>query len=104
MSGGPDLVSLLHHVDWAQLSLSAVANDGTRVLVAPGQRYRVEAGDYLTGCDGDRPWQLNAEDAGGDVHWVSGPEPPLPELLCPAWLLISLTGRTRGDRAGQPGP
>ena len=63
MSGGPDLVSLLYHVDWMQLSLSAVTDDGTRVLVAPGQRYRVEAGDYLTGCDGDRPWRLNAEDA-----------------------------------------
>jgi hypothetical protein len=92
MSGGPDLVSLLYHADWTRLSLSAVANDGTRVLVAPGRRYRVEAEDYLTGCDGDRPWRQDTEDAqdsGGDVHWVSAPEPPLPELLCPAWLLIS---------------
>ena len=100
MSGGPDLVSLLYHADWAQLSLSAVANDGTKVLVAPGRRYRVAAGDYLTGCDGDRPWRLNAEDArdaGGDVHWVSGPEPPLRELLCPAWLLISSQLEVRGD-------
>ena len=97
MSGGPDLVSLLYHVDWMQLSLSAVTDDGTRVLIAPGQRYRVEAGDYLTGCDGDRPWRLNAEDAGSDVHWVSGPEPPLPELLCPAWLLISSELEWRGD-------
>jgi hypothetical protein len=99
MSGGPDLVSLLYHVDWTQLSLSAVANDGTRVLVAPGRRYRVEAGDYLTGCDGDRRWRLDAEeaqDAGGDVHWVSGPEPPLAELLCPAWLLISSQLEVRG--------
>ena len=100
MSGEPDLVSLLYHVDWMQLSLSAVTGDGTRVLIAPGQRYRMEAGDYLTGCDGDRPWRLGAEDtedAGGDVHWVSGPEPPLPELLCPAWLLISSQLEVRGD-------
>ena len=100
MSGGPDLVSLLYHVDWMQLSLSAVTDDGTRVLIAPGQRYRMEAGDYLTGCDGDRPWRLGAEDtedAGRDVHWVSGPEPPLPELLCPAWLLISSELEVRGD-------
>lgn len=100
MSGGPDLVSLLYHVDWAQLSLAAVANDGTRVLVAPGRRYRVEAGGYLTGCDGDRPWRLDAgdaQDAGGDVHWVSRPEPPLRELLCPAWLLISSHLEVRGD-------
>jgi hypothetical protein len=100
MSGRPDLVSLLYHADWAQLSLSAVVNDGTNVLVAPGRRYRVAAGDRLTGCDGDRPWRLDAEeapDAGGDVHWVSGPEPPLPELLCPAWLLISSQLEVRGD-------
>ena len=99
MSGGPDLISLLYHADWAQLSLSAVANDGTRVLIAPGRRYRVAAGDYLTGCDGDRPWRLDAQEPGrgGDVHWVSGPEPPLPELLCPAWLLISSQLEVRGD-------
>jgi hypothetical protein len=100
MSGGPDLVSLLYQADWAQLSLSAVANDGTRVLVAPGRRYRVEAGDCLTGCDGDRPWRLDAEetqDADRDVHWVSGPEPPLPELLRPAWLLVSSQLEVRGD-------
>ena len=100
MSGGPDLVSLLYHADWAQLSLSAVVNDGTNVLVAPGRRYRVQAGDCLTGCDGDRPWRLDgeeAQDAGGDVHWVSGPEPPLAELLCPAWLLISSQLEVRGE-------
>jgi hypothetical protein len=100
MSGGPDLVSLLYHADWAQLSLSAVANDGTRVLIAPGRRYRVEAGDHLTGCDGDRRWRLDAEetqDAAGDVHWVSGPEPPLLELMCPAWLLISSQLEVRGN-------
>jgi hypothetical protein len=100
MSGGPDLVSLLYRVDWAQLSLAAVANDGTRVLVAPGRRYRVEAGDCLTGCDGGRPWRLDAgdaQDADGEVHWVSGPEPPLRELLCPAWLLVSSRLEVRGD-------
>ena len=44
MSGGPDLVGLLYRADWAQLSLLAVTSDGTKVLVAPGRRYRVEAG------------------------------------------------------------
>lgn len=101
MSAGPDLVSLLYRADWTQLTLSAVADDGTSVLVAPGRRYRVAAGDRLTGCAGDRPWRLPAEDAqdardGGEVHWVSGPEPPLPDLLCPAWLLISSHLELRG--------
>ena len=52
--------------------------------------------DYLTGCDGDRPWELfeDGEDEAGDgdgrsVQWISGPEPPLRSLLCPAWLLKS---------------
>lgn len=92
MSAVPDLVSLLYRADWTQLTLSAVANDGTRVVLAPGRRYRVADGDGLTGCNGDRPWRLDArpiQDGHGEVHWYSGPEPPLPDLLCPAWLLIS---------------
>jgi hypothetical protein len=99
MSAGPDLVSLLYRADWTQLNLSAVANDGTRVLLAPGRRYRVADGDGLTGCNGDRPWRLAARpipDGDGEVHWVSGPEPPLPDLLCPAWLLISSALELRG--------
>ncbi|HEY7431989.1 MAG TPA: hypothetical protein VH641_14805 [Streptosporangiaceae bacterium] len=33
---------------------------------------------------------------GAEVHWVSGPEPPPPELLCPAWLLVGSRLRVRG--------
>ena len=91
MTGEPDLVSLLYHADWTQLSLSAEVSDGSRLLIAPGRRYRLQTPDYLTGCDGDRPWKLPPPDeddgAGGTVHWISGPRPPLPLLLCPAWLL-----------------
>ena len=47
MSAGPDLVSLLYRAGWTQLTLSAVANDGTRVVLAPGRRYRVTPG-WLT--------------------------------------------------------
>ena len=99
MSAGPDLVSLLYRADWTQLTLSGAANDGTSILVAPGRRYRVADGDGLTGCNGDRPWRLDAQDiqdGDGEVHWVSGPEPPLPDLLCPAWLLISSHLELRG--------
>ena len=97
MTGQPDLISLLYHADWRQLSLSAAVSDGSTLLIAPGRRYRLQTPDYLTGCDGDRPWKLleddeDDEDDAGDerrVHWVSGPEPPLRSLLCPAWLLKS---------------
>jgi hypothetical protein len=63
MNAGPDLVSLLYRADWTRLTLSAVSNAGTSVLVAPGRRYRVQAAGSLTGCDGDRPWRLTARDA-----------------------------------------
>ncbi len=52
------------------------------MLIAPGTRYRYESRGYVTGCDGTRPWEMpgdDEDDADGSVHWVSGPEPPLPE-------------------------
>jgi hypothetical protein len=101
MTGGPDLISLLHRADWTGLSLSAEVNDGSRLLIAPGRRYRLQTAEYVTGCDGDRPWELSQHDVDGHevdgtVHWVSGPEPPLRALLCPAWLLKSSRLEERG--------
>lgn len=67
--------------------------------MAPGRRYRYESRDYMTGCDGTRPWEMpgdDEDDVDGQVHWVSGPEPPLPELLCPAWLLTGSRLQVRG--------
>src|ERR1039457_259057 len=101
MTGEPDLISLLHRADWTRLSLSAEVNDGSTLLIAPGRRYRVQTGEYVTGCDGDRPWRLPQHDVDGHevdgtVHWVSGPEPPLRTLLCPAWLLKSSRLEERG--------
>jgi hypothetical protein len=105
MTGGPDLISLLHRADWTGLSLSAEVNDGSRLLIAPGRRYRLQTAEYVTGCDGDRPWELSKHDVDGHVdgrevdgtvHWVSGPEPPLRALLCPAWLLKSSRLEERG--------
>jgi hypothetical protein len=92
MTGEPDLISLLYRADWTRLTLSAKVNDGSALLIAPGRRYRLQAGEYVTGCDGDRPWKLSQDDeddpdTGETAHWVSGPEPPLRTLLCPAWLL-----------------
>ncbi|HXZ76961.1 MAG TPA: hypothetical protein VEH31_39655, partial [Streptosporangiaceae bacterium] len=77
MAGEPDLIGLLHRADWTRLSISAEVNDGSTLLIAPGRRYLEQTGDYVRGCDGDRPWELIREDADGKVHWISGPEPPL---------------------------
>src|SRR5258707_1317505 len=99
MAGEADLVGLLHRADWTRLSMSAQVSDGSMVLIAPGRRYRYQAEEYVTGCDGDRPWELSDEDADdvdGSVHWISGPEPPIRELLCPAWLLESSRLEVRG--------
>lgn len=98
MNGEPDLVGLLYRADWTRLALSAEVSDGSSVLVAPGKRYRHQTAGYLTGCGGGRPWELITGDGdpGGRVHWVSGPEPPLAMLLCPAWLLVHSRVRVRG--------
>lgn len=89
MSDGRSLAGLLHRADWTRLSMSAEVSDGSAVLVAPGRRYRYDSAEYVTGCDGGRPWELDRDDddPDGSVHWISGPEVPLAELLCPAWLL-----------------
>lgn len=99
MAGESAVVGLLYRADWTRLSLAAVTADGSRALLAPGRRYRYESGDYVTGCDGTRPWEMpgdDEDDVAGEVHWVSGPEPPLPELLCPAWLLVGSRLQVRG--------
>lgn len=99
MADEPVVVGLLYRADWTRLSLAAVTGDGAMVLLAPGRRYRYEFRDYVTGCDGTRPWEMpgdHEDDACGQVHWVSGPEPPLPGLLCPAWLLVGSRLQVRG--------
>src|SRR5258707_15801828 len=58
------------------------------------------------GMRGGRPWELPGEDVDdedGSVHWISAPEPPIRELLCPAWLLESsrLEGQGRVRACGR---
>ena len=105
MGDGRSLVGLLHRADWTRLNMSAEVSDGSAVLIAPGKRYRCDSADYVTGCDGGHPWELARDDdvdPDGSVHWISGPEPPLRRLLCPAWLLDGsvLEVRARSARAG----
>ena len=85
MTGEADLIALLYRADWTRLSLSAEVNDGSTLLVAPGKRYRMQTGEHVKGCDGDRPWELRqrtvTEGTAREEHMYGGPEPPL-RLCC----------------------
>ncbi len=96
MTAEVDVIRLVQRADWTRLSLAAEVNDGSRVLLAPGRRYREQTPDGVRGCDGERSWRLPAPGEDRDVHWVEGPQPPLPMLLCPAWLLRSSRLEVRG--------
>jgi hypothetical protein len=97
MTSEPDVIRALHRADWTRLCMSAEVNDGSTVLIAPGRRYRQQAGEEVRGCDGTRPWELPRRDEDGTVHLVGGPEPPLRRMLCPAWLLKSSRVEVRGQ-------
>jgi hypothetical protein len=84
-----EVIRLIQRTDWTRLSLAAEVSDGSRVVLAPGRRYREQTPDGVRGCDGERPWRLLAPGEERDEHWVEGPRPPLPVLFCPAWLLRS---------------
>jgi hypothetical protein len=61
----------------------------TRLLVAPGKRYRKDSldGQFARGCDGEHIWEWWRHPPPGDVHLGGAPESPFPALLCPSWLL-----------------
>jgi hypothetical protein len=65
----------------------------TRLVVAPGQRYRADNQDgrfaSARGCDGEQVWQWfqYPPPPPGEVHFSGRPKPPFPTLLCPSWLL-----------------
>jgi hypothetical protein len=93
------VIGLLYRADWTRLALSAELGDGSTVLVAPGKRYRYQTPERLTGCDGVRAWEMPGDDephGTGRVTWISGPEPPMARLLCPAWLLVGSMLQVRG--------
>ena len=105
------VIGLLYRADWTRLSLSAETGGGSRLLIAPGRRYREETRDFIRGYDGERPWVRFSHGKGpwrlgrhfggppggsGKGHLIGGPEPPLPVLLCPAWLLKSAQLEVRG--------
>jgi hypothetical protein len=61
------------------------------LLIQPGRRYREQGEDHVGGCDGDRSWLATREDDGWSVEADDGPEPPLPPILRPSWLLTGYT-------------
>jgi hypothetical protein len=96
MTAEMDVIRLVHRADWTRLNLAAEVNDGSRVLLAPGRRYRVQSLDGAYGCDGERPWHLPASHEDRGTHRIEGPKAPLPMLLGPAWLLRSSRLDVRG--------
>jgi len=65
--------------------------DRSTLLIEPGRRYREQGEDHLSGCDGDRSWSAVREGDGWKVEAGDGPEPPLPPMLRPSWLLTGFT-------------
>src|SRR6266568_3165780 len=61
------------------------------LLIQPGRRYREQGEDHVGGCDGDRSWLAIRDRDGWNVEADDGPEPPLPPMLRPSWLLTGYT-------------
>jgi hypothetical protein len=96
MTAEAEVLRLVQEADWTQLRLATETNDGTRVLLAPGRRFREQTPDRLRGCDGERAWRMPDPGKDRDVSLTGGPKPPLPMLFCPAWLLRSSRIEVRG--------
>jgi hypothetical protein len=78
------------------------------LTLAPGKRYRLatEDGSRVLGCDGERVWQWLADVPSGErVTFERKPQPPVPELLAPAWLLLGYRLSVEGETtvAGRAG-
>ena len=69
------------------------------LLIEPGRRYREQGENHVSGCDGDRSWfavrDADGWKAGADDGWTvegdDGPEPLMPQMMCPSWLLTGYT-------------
>ena len=78
------------------------------LTLAPGKRYRLatEDGARVLGCDGARVWQWLADVPPGErVTFERKPQPPVPGLLAPAWLLLGYRLSVEGETtvAGRAG-
>jgi hypothetical protein len=66
------------------------------LLIAPGGRYRHQGESFLSGCDGERSWLAVRDHDGWSIEAAGEPEPPLPPLLRPSWLLAGFTLESGG--------
>src|SRR5579859_3452072 len=96
MTAEAEVLRLVQEADWTGLRLATETNDGSRVLLAPGRRFREQTPDGLRGCDGERPWRMPSPGDDRNAHSTGKPQPPLPMLFCPAWLLRSSRIEVRG--------
>ena len=93
--------------DW-MMATAERSEAESALLVAPGKRYRLatEDGSRVLGCDGERVWQWLADVPPGErVTFERKPQPPVPGLLAPAWLLLGYRLSVEGETtvAGRAG-
>ena len=93
--------------DWMMAMADRPQTESTLTL-APGKRYRLatEDGSRVLGCDGARVWQKLADVRPGErVTFERKPQPPVPGLLAPAWLLLGYRLSVEGEAtvAGRAG-
>jgi hypothetical protein len=93
--------------DWMMATADG-SETQSALLVAPGKRYRLatEDGSRVLGCDGKRAWQWLADVPPGErVTFERTPQPPVPGLLAPAWLLLGYRLSVEGETtvAGRAG-
>jgi hypothetical protein len=93
--------------DW-MMAMADRPETESALTLAPGRRYRLatEDGSRVLGCDGERVWQWLADVPPGErVTFERKPQPPVPELLAPAWLLLGYRLSVGGEAtvAGRAG-
>lgn len=93
--------------DW-MMPIAELADAESALSLAPGRRYRLARtdGSRVLGCDGERVWQCFADvPPEAAVKFERRPQPPIPGLLAPAWLLMDCRLTIEGETtvAGRPG-
>ncbi|HEY5395921.1 MAG TPA: hypothetical protein VIL16_11045, partial [Trebonia sp.] len=93
--------------EWMEMTADR-SDTESALLLAPGKRYRLAAedGSRVLGCDGERVWQWLADVPPEErVRFERKPQPPVPGLLAPAWLLLGYRLSVEGETtvAGRAG-
>ena len=94
--GGPGKPPRAGHVWEMATDQLGTRTSRSTLLIEPGRRYREQGEDRLSGCDGDRSWFAVRAGERWTVEASGGPEPPLPSMLRPSWLLTGFTLEASG--------